>query len=49
MINIANDGIKTSPVLINNIIANNISNECGTITSGHGIVHFSNGGEPLFL
>ena len=43
-INIANDGIKTSPVLINNIIANNISNECGTITSGHGIVHFSNGG-----
>jgi len=36
-------GSKTSPVLINNIIANNHSN-------GHGVIHFSNGGgETVFI
>lgn len=42
-------GSNTSPVLINNIITDNISNECGTIPSGHGIVHFSNGGGVAVL
>jgi hypothetical protein len=37
------DYINTSPVLINNIVANNHSN-------GHGIIHFSNGGgETVFI
>ena len=43
-------GSNTSPVLINNIITNNRSNGVGTTSSGHGIVHFSNGyGAPVLI
>jgi len=41
-------GSNTSPVLINNVIANNHSNECAT-PDGHGIIHFSNGGGKTVL
>ena len=43
------NGINTSPVLINNIIVNNISNGVGTTLDGHGIIHFSNGGGVTVL
>ena len=43
-------GSNTSPILINNIIANNSSNGNGSITSGHGIIHISTGGGvPVFI
>ena len=41
-------GSNTSPVLINNVINNNHSNECAT-PDGHGIIHFSNGGGVTVL
>jgi hypothetical protein len=42
------DGSNTSPLLINNVIANNHSNGCAT-PDGHGILHFSNGGGKTVL
>ena len=43
------NGSNTSPVLINNIIANNHSYGHTSNPNGHGIVHFSNGGGVALL
>jgi len=43
------NGSNTSPVLINNIIANNHSSGHSSDPNGHGIVHFSNGGGKAVL
>ena len=42
-------GNNTSPVLINNIIADNNSNGDELTPNGHGIIHFSNGGGVTVL
>ena len=43
------NGSDTSPVLINNIFANNHSSGHTSNPNGHGIVHFSNGGGKAVL